>query len=326
VETLLAVCRENVGLFQRYFRLKAKWLQQDKLRRYDVYAPFALSEKQYTLPEALDTVLDSFRGFSPLMEEQARRVLDEGHLDAPPRRNKHSGAFCYSALPDLTPWVLANFTRRGRDVATLAHELGHAIHALMSADHSVLTYDSSAPLAETASVFGEMLLSERLLAAETDATTRCELLVAMLDDAFATVQRQAYFTIFERDAHRLVAEGKTSDELAEHYRQNLAEQFGDAVDVSDEFRWEWLLIPHIYSTPFYCYAYAFGQLLVMALFQRYRLEGESFVPKYLKILSDGGSAPPAAILAEADIDVASATFWQGGYDLLAHWMDQLEAM
>jgi oligoendopeptidase F len=337
IETLLAVCRENVGLFQRYFRLKAKWLKQDKLRRYDIYAPFAPSEKRYTLAEALDTVMDSFRSFSPLMEEQARRVLDQGHLDAQPRQNKRSGAFCYSALPDLTPWVLANFTGRGRDVATLAHELGHAVHAMMAADHSVLTYDAAAPLAETASVFGEMLLSERLLtgeavpgakrsgAGEADATTRCEILAAMLDDAFATVQRQAYFTLFERDAHRLVAEGKTADELAEHYWQNLAEQFGDAVEVSDEFRWEWLLIPHIYSTPFYCYAYSFGQLLVMALFQRYRLEGESFIPRYLKILADGGSASPAAILAEADIDVASAAFWQGGYDLLAHWMDQLEA-
>jgi oligoendopeptidase F len=220
--------------------------------------------------------------------------------------------------------VLTNFTGRGRAVTTLAHELGHAVHALMAADHSVLTYDPSGPLAETASVFGEMLLSEQLLARESDPPARREILASMLDDAFATVQRQAYFTIFECDAHRLVAEGKTADELAEHYRQNLAEQFGDTVVVSDEFQWEWTLIPHIYSMPFYCYSYSFGQLLVMALFQRYRLEGESFKPKYLKILSSGGSAPPATILTEAGIDVASAAFWQGGYDLIASWIDQLE--
>jgi oligoendopeptidase F len=147
----------------------------------------------------------------------------------------------------------------------------------------------------------------------------------MLDDAFATVQRQAYFTLFECDAHRLVAEGKGMEDLAQHYLGNLAEQFGDAVDVSSEFQWEWLLIPHIYTTPFYTYAYCFGQLLVMALFQRYRMEGESFKPKYLRILSYGGSASPAAILAEAGIDIASASFWQGGYDLIASWIDQLEA-
>jgi len=325
VQTLLAVCRDNVHVFQRYFRMKARWLHQDKLRRYDLYAPLAPAEKRLTLTQAVDMVLDSLRGFSPLIEEQARQVLNKGHLDAQPRQNKRGGAFCYSVLPDLTPWVLANFTGRGRAVATLAHELGHAIHALMAADHSVLTYDPGGPLAETASVFGEMLLSERLLASETDGPMRRELLASMLDDAFATVQRQAYFTLFECDAHRLVAEGKTADQLAEHYRQNLAEQFGDAVEVSDEFQWEWTLIPHIYSMPFYTYAYCFGQLLVMALFQRYRLEGESFKPKYLKILSYGGSASPAAILAEAGINVASAAFWQGGYDLIASWIDQLEA-
>jgi oligoendopeptidase F len=337
VQTLLAVCRNNVHVFQRYFRIKARWLHQDKLHRYDLYAPFAPSEQHYTVAQALDMVLDSFRSFSPLMEEQARQVLNQNHLDALPRQNKRGGAFCYSVLPELTPWVLANFAGRGRGVATLAHELGHAIHALMAAGHSVLTYDASAPLSETASIFGEMLLSERLLAGEAvaeaqrsgasegSAATRRELLAAMLDDAFATVQRQAYFTLFECDAHRLVAEGKSVEDLAEHYRSNLAEQFGDAVEVSDEFQWEWLLVPHIYTMPFYTYAYCFGQLLVMALFQRYRLEGESFKPKYLKILSYGGSAPPATILAEAGIDIASAAFWQGGYDLIASWIDQLEA-
>lgn len=326
VQTLLDVCRQNVGCFQRYFRTKARWLHQDTLCRYDIYAPFAPSEKRFTLQEALDTVLDSFRGFAPTMEGQARRVLMANHLDAQPRQNKRSGAFCYSALPELTPWVLANFTGSSRDVATLAHELGHAVHAMMAEGHSALTYDAGAPLSETASVFGEMLLSQRLLAQASDGAARGEILAAMLDDAFATVQRQAYFTLFERDAHRLVAEGATVEDLTVHYRANLTEQFGDAVEVSDEFRWEWLLIPHFYHTPFYTYAYAFGQLLVMALFQRYRLEGESFVLKYLKILSAGGAASPATILAEAGIDVASAAFWQGGFDLIATWIDQLEGL
>jgi oligoendopeptidase F len=324
VQTLLVVCRKNVGLFQRYFRLKAKWLQQDQLRRQDLYAPLAPSERRFSLAEARDLVLASFRDFSPVMEQQARQIMEKGHWDALPRPNKRGGAFCYSVLPELTPWVLTNFTGHSRTVATLAHELGHGIHALMASDHSVLTYDASGPLAETASVFGEMLLSERLLVSEKEPAARREILAAMLDDAFATVQRQAYFTIFECDAHRLVAEGKTAEELAECYLKNLAEQFGDAVVVSEEFAWEWTLIPHIYSMPFYCYSYTFGQLLVMALFQHYREEGKSFKPKYLKILSCGGSASPGTILAEAGIDVASAEFWQGGYDLIARWIDQLE--
>jgi oligoendopeptidase F len=326
VQTLLAVCRDNAHVFQRYFRIKAGWLKQEKLHRYDIYAPLAASEQRYSLAQALDMVLDSFGRFSPLIEQQARQVLSRGHLDGLPRQNKRGGAFCYSVLPDLTPWVLASFTGRGRGVATLAHELGHAVHALMAAGHSVLTYESGAPLAETASVFGEMLLSERLLASEANAATRRDILAGMLDDAFATVQRQAYFTLFECDAHRLVSEGGNVDDLTKRYLGNLAEQFGDAVEVSDEFQWEWLLIPHIYNMPFYTYAYCFGQLLVMALFQRYRLEGESFIPKYLKILSYGGSASPALILAEASIDIASPAFWQGGYDLIASWVDQLEAV
>jgi oligoendopeptidase F len=170
-----------------------------------------------------------------------------------------------------------------------------------------------------------MLLSERLLAAESDEATRRAMLASMVDDAYVTVLRQAYIALFERDAHRLVAEGKSTEDLTAHYLGNLAEEFGDAVEVSDEFRWEWTLIPHIYSTPFYTYAYSFGQLLVLALFQRYRTEGESFVPGYLKILSSGGAASTQEILAEADVDIASPAFWQGGFDLIATWIDQLAA-
>jgi len=324
VETLLSACRQNAGLFQRYFELKAGWLGLDRLRRYDIYAPLAPSARRYSLDQALDVVLGCFESFSPVLADAARRVLATDHLDSAPRPNKRSGAFCYAVLPELAPWVLTNFSGRGRDVSTLAHELGHAIHAVLAGDHSVLTFDAASPLAETASVFGEMLLSERLLAEEKDATARREILATMVDDAYATVQRQAYFTLFEQDAHRLLAEGKTADELAEHYWQNLTEHFGHAVELGDEFRWEWILIPHIYHTPFYTYAYSFAQLLVLALYQRYTVEGEAFKPKYLKILSYGGSASPATILAEAGFDMASRAFWQGGFDYIASLIDRLE--
>ncbi len=326
VETLLSVCRKNMGLFQRYFRLKAGWLGLDRLHRYDIYAPLAPSARRYSLQQALDLVLDCFRGFSPVVAHVARRVLDSGHFDSEPSPNKRGGAFCYAVLPELAPWVLTNFAGRGRDVSTLAHELGHAVHAVLAAGHSVLTFDSSPPLAETASVFGEMLLSEKLLAEEQDPTVRREILATIVDDAYATVLRQAFFTVFEQDAHRLVAEGKTADELAERYWQNLAEQFGDTVEVSDEFRWEWTLVQHIFHMPFYCYAYSFGQLLVLALYQRYRLEGEAFIPRYLKILSYGGSASPAAILSEAGFDITSPAFWQGGFDYITSLIDRLASI
>jgi oligoendopeptidase F len=327
-DILLAVCRRNNRLFQRYFKLKAKWLGSPtgRLRRYDIYAPLIESEKKYDFGESVDLVLDSFRSFSPVVADHAQRVFAAGHVDAELRLGKRSGAFCASILPGLAPYLLVNFAGRARDVATLAHELGHAIHALMAADHSVLTFHSALPLAETASVFGEMLLTDRLLKAETDPAVRRDLLANMIDDAYATVQRQAYFTLFERDAHRMVVEGRTVDDIAAQYMTNLAEQFGDAVDIGDEFRWEWISIPHIYHAPFYTYAYSFGQLLVLALYQMYRAEGEAFQPKYLKILSYGGSESPARILAEAGIDISSPSFWQGGFDVIERLIDDVEKL
>lgn len=325
VEALLAVCRGNVGLFQRYFRLKARWLGLDRLRRCDIYAPLAGSDKPYEYARAVEMTLGSLRDFSPPLADHAERVFRDGHVDAELRPGKRGGAFCYSVLPELAPWVLLNYAGKARDVATMAHEIGHAVHALAAADHSVLTYHPSTPLAETASVFSEMLLTDCLLREERDPAVRRDLLARALDDAYATVLRQAYFTLFERDAHRMIAEGRPMEELSAHYMANLAEQFGDAVALSDEFRWEWVSIPHFYNSPFYTYSYSFGQLLVLALYRRYRAEGADFVPKYLKILAYGGSEPPATILGEAGLDVASPAFWQGGFDVIEGLIEEMEA-
>jgi oligoendopeptidase F len=182
------------------------------------------------------------------------------------------------------------------------------------------------PLAETASVFAEMLLTERLLSEEPDPALQRDLLAHAIDDAYATVQRQAYFTIFERDAHRLIVEGKTVDEISAFYMENLYEQFGDVLELPDEFRYEWVAIPHIYHSPFYTYSYSFGQLLVLALYQQYRLQGAAFVPRYLGILTAGGSQAPSAILNTAGIDINTSAFWQGGFDVLAGMIERLEAL
>jgi oligoendopeptidase F len=326
VDTLLEVCRANAPVFQRYFRLKAAWLGMEKLRRCDIYAPLASSEKKYDYAQATKMVLDSFRSFSPLVADQVERVFAENHLDAENRPGKRGGAFCYAVLPGLTPWVLVNYAGQARDVATLAHELGHALHALQSAHQSILNFRPSLPLAETASIFSEMLLTERLSSQEDDPAVRRDLLAHALDDAFATILRQAYFTIFERQAHQLIADGESVDALCDRYYELLQEQFGEAVELDADFRWEWIAIPHIYKTPFYTYAYSFGQLLVLALFQQYKTLGEDFIPRYLKILAYGGSASPAEILSEAGIDMTTAAFWQGGFDVLAKMIDQLEEM
>jgi oligoendopeptidase F len=323
VDTLLSVCRKNAAIFQRYFRLKAGWLGLKKLRRYDIYAPLAGSHKQYDFAQAAQMVLDSFREFSPQVASLAARVFDQNHLDSQARPGKRGGAFCYAALPELTPWVLINYDGRPRDVATLAHELGHAVHAMLAAGHSVSTFHASLPLAETASVFAEMQLTQRLLRQEQDPAIRRDLLAHAIDDAYVTVLRQAYFTLFEREAHRMIVEGKSFEEVASAYMANLVEQFGDSVELTDEFKWEWLTIAHIYNDPFYTYAYSFGQLLVLALYQQYRLEGVAFIPRYLKILSYGGSEAPVKILREAGMEIDTTAFWQGGFDVLEDMITEL---
>jgi oligoendopeptidase F len=326
VDTLLDVSRKNADIFQRYFRLKARWLGQERLRRYDVYAPVEQSEKTYTYDQAAGMVFGSFNSFHPRFAELAQRVFTQNHLDSEVRKGKRSGAFCWSVLPEMTPWVLLNYQGKAEDVATMAHELGHAIHSMLSADHTLFTYHASLPLAETASTFGEMMLVDRLLAEEKDEAVRRDMLFKQVDDSYATIMRQAFFAIFEKRAHEMVNAGASVDEMAAAYLENLRDQFGDAVELSDEFRWEWVSIPHIYQTPFYVYAYSFGQLLVLSLYRQYKAEGESFIPRYLQILSAGGSKAPAQVLSEAGIDIHQAAFWQGGFDVVKRLVEQLEAI
>jgi oligoendopeptidase F len=326
VDTLLTVAQRNVGVFQRFFKLKARWLGVERLRRYDIYAPLARSDKQYPFGQAAKTVFSSFNEFSPRFAQLAQRVLDDNHLDSEVRKGKRGGAFCWSVAPELTPWVQVNYQGNADDMATLAHELGHAIHSMLAEKHSVMTFQSNLPLAETASTFGEMMLVDRLLKEEPDEAVRRDLLFRQIDDAYATIQRQVFFALFEREAHELINQGASVDDLAARYMENLKTQFGDAVEVSDEFRWEWVSIPHIYEVPFYVYAYAFGQLLVFALYQQFKAEGESFKPRYEKLLATGGSKAPVEVLREAGIDVSQAAFWQGGFDVIDGLVAQLERM
>ncbi|TFH49076.1 MAG: M3 family oligoendopeptidase [Lysobacterales bacterium] len=326
VEMLLDVCKENASLFHRYFGLKARLLGVDRLRRYDLYAPVAQAEKTYAYGEAVGMVLESFHRFDPRFGKLAQRVFDEGHIDSEVRSGKRGGAFCSTITPDLTPWVLHSFVGQPRNVATMAHELGHAIHSMLASDHTSLTQSSSLPLAETASTFGEMMMVDQILATETDEAVKRDLLFKRMDDAYATIMRQSFFAMFEKEAHEQIAQGAQVDDLNRVYLQNLKAQFGNALDLSDDFQVEWVGIGHFYFAPFYVYAYAFGQLLVLSLYQQYREEGDSFKPRYVELLSAGGSASPEEILTRAGIDMYARSFWQGGFDVLERDLEHLEGM
>jgi oligoendopeptidase F len=326
VDTLLEVVRENAPLFHRFFALKARWLGMDRIRRYDLYAPVAKTKKTYAYRDAVGMVLDSFGSFDPRIATLARKVFDEDHYDSEVRKGKRSGAFCSTVEPALTPWILQTYDGKPHNVTTMAHELGHAIHSLLANEHSALTQHASLPLAETASTFSEMLTVDYLLEQEHDEGVRRDILFHQMDDAYATIMRQAYFALFERDAHTAIAEGMAVDDMHDLYLGNLREQFGSSLDLSEDFKFEWVAIPHFYFAPFYVYAYAFGQLLVLALYQQYQEEGDAFKPRYLDILTAGGSASPNEILTEAGIDMTKASFWQGGFDVIGMKLEELEAI
>jgi oligoendopeptidase F len=326
VNTLLEVCEANAGVFQRYFKLKAKWLGVDKLRRYDIYAPVAESDKSYDYDQGVKLTLEAFHNFDPRIAELARKVFEDNHIDSEVRPGKQDGAFCASTVPGHTPYVKVNYQGKVDDVATLAHELGHAIHSMLAFDHNVFTFHSALPMAENASTFAEMLLVDHLLGIEDDDAIRRDILFSQVDDAYATIIRQIFFAMFEVTVHDMVAEGATIDQISEAYYENLQKQFGDTVELSEEFKWEWVSVPHFLHVPFYVYAYSFGQLLVLSLYRQYKEEGESFKPRYIKVLEAGGSASPVDICAEAGLDITKAEFWQGGFDVINEMVAELETI
>jgi oligoendopeptidase F len=319
VHALLQTCRRNSVVFRRYFKEKAKILSVKRLKRYHLYAPLpfkSLQQKRFTYGKAVNMVLKAFEDFDPKFRNFAERVFRESHVDSQIRNHKQGGAFCSSITPGISPYVLLNFDGKARDVSTMAHEFGHAIHSLIASNMPIVVFHAPLPLAETASVFAEMLLNDSLLK-RLSAKQSKAFLAEQIDDMYATIMRQAYFTVFEIEAHKAIADhNATIDKVAEIYLNNLTEQFDDSIDVSRDFKWEWLYIPHLYHTPFYCYAYSFGNLLVMSLYQQFKVEGTSFIPRYFKILEAGGSRKPEELLKDSGIDISDEEFWQQGFELV----------
>ncbi|MBI2672251.1 M3 family oligoendopeptidase, partial [Candidatus Woesearchaeota archaeon] len=326
IETLLEVCSENIDIFHRYFKFKAKELGMKKLRRFDVYSHIKKKEKKISFNDAKKLVLDTFEKFSPSFAEKARKIINANHIDSHPSSVKVGGAFCYTIAPDIIPYVFLNYNGTLREVATLAHELGHGIHSLFASHQSFSSQHANLPLCETASTFGEMILFERLFAEAESDEEKKSMLSDKLAESYGSIIRQNYFIKFEILAHEAIKKGTNLEELSELYFKTLKEQFGDSLEIDPLFRYEWAYISHIVHSPFYCYAYNFGELLSMALYSRYKKEGPSFIPKIEKILAYGGSKNPQEVLKEIGIDITSKEFWQGSFELIRGWQDQLEGL
>jgi oligoendopeptidase F len=326
VESLLDACVARYPLVARYYRLKGRILGLDRLEDFDRYAPVSSEQASVSFSDAQRLVIDAYADFAPEMAEIAQRFFTDRWIDAELRPGKRGGAFSASTLPQLHPYVLLNYTGNPRDVMTVAHELGHGVHQTLAAGQGLFEQNTPLTTAETASVFGEMLVFRRLLKLETDAKARLALLCGKLEDAFATVFRQVCMTRFEESLH---AARRSEGELAiervnELWLDANRPMFGDSVKLTDDYGWWWLYIPHFVHSPFYCYAYAFGELLVLALLRCYDEQGDAFVPRYLDLLRAGGSDAPEALLANLDLDIGDPRFWEGGLALLEDLVAEAE--
>jgi oligoendopeptidase F len=327
VQALIEAVRGRYELARRWYRLKAGLLGIDRLADYDRMAAVTQDEVSFTYAQARELVLDCYGSFSPELGALAGRFFAERWIDAPVRPSKRGGAFCASAVPSAHPYVLLNYTARRRDVLTLAHELGHGVHFALAAGQGVFHQGTPLTLAETASVFGETVVFGRLLAQDTTPQSRLALLAEHLEDIIATVFRQVAMNRFEELAHTGRREqGELSVErIGELWAQSQAELLGDSVEITEGYRSWWSYIPHFINTPGYVYAYAYGQLLALAVYERYEQQGPEFVPRYLELLAAGGSRSPEELGKIVEVDLTDPGFWDAGLDLVERQLELAEA-
>jgi oligoendopeptidase F len=328
VNALMAASERYHGTVQRYYRLKGKLLGLDQLRDYDRYAPVFPDLPECDWGTARSIVEESYAAFSPQAGEVIHQFFEKNWIDAELRPGKRGGAFSSSAVPSAHPYILMSFTDKLRDVMTLAHELGHGLHQYLARGVGYLQCDTPLTTAETASVFGEMLTFRRLQERYPEPRTRLAMLCSKIEDGFATVFRQVVLTRFEQAVHQArKEEGELSTERCnELWLQANRPMHGDVVELTEGYAWWWGYIGHFIHSPFYCYAYAFGELLVLALVQKYKQEGPAFVPRYLGLLASGGSEAPDALLAKLGVDVTDPGFWELGLRLLDGMVDEAEGL
>lgn len=327
VRALVEAVRGRYELARRWYRLKAGLLGVERLADYDRMAAVTQDEVSFTFAQARELVLDCYSSFSPELGRLAGRFFSESWIDAPVRPAKRGGAFCASAVPSAHPYVLLNYTARRRDVLTLAHELGHGVHFALAAGQGVFHQGTPLTLAETASVFGETVVFGRLLAQDTTPDSRLALLAEHLEDIIATVFRQVAMNRFEDLLHTSRREqGELSVErIGELWAESQAELLGDAVEITEGYRSWWSYIPHFINTPGYVYAYAYGQLLALSVYERYEQRGADFVPRYLELLAAGGSRSPEELGRIVGIDLTDPGFWEAGLDLVERQLELAEA-
>jgi oligoendopeptidase F len=326
VETLLSVCRKRADIFHEFFRIKAKILGLKKMSRYHIYAPYLVKKKGVKFDEAVSLLIDTFLSFDREYGEFAKKIFELKHVDYETRRGKRTGAFCMPVTPKIVPYLHVNFTGTEKDIYTLAHELGHGVHSQMASSHSILTWEPPLVLAETASTFAELIVFERLVSLETNPSLRVSMLLDRLTSLYSTIVRQAFIVLFEKIAHEQVGGGATIEDLCKRYYENLKEQFADSMEINEEFRWEWTYIPHIYRTPFYCYSYAFGNLLSLSFYDLYLKEGSSFVKSYKEILSYGGAMAPEEILQKYGIDISTREPWERGFNVITRMINEIKRL
>jgi oligoendopeptidase F len=326
VQALVEAVRARNDIPRRWYTLKASLLGLDQLADYDRVAAVVEDEAAVPWAEARELVTDCYEGFSSELGAIVRRFFDERHIDAPVKPGKRGGAFCASTVPELTPYVMLNYTARRQDVLTLAHELGHGVHGALAARQGILQMSTPLTMAETASVFGEQITFARLLETADTPESRLALLARHVEGAIATVFRQTAMNRFEELAHTARrGEGELSVErIGDLWEESQHELLGDSVKVTPGYRSWWSYVPHFMSTPGYVYAYAYGQLLAMAVYRRYEEEGESFVPSYVELLAAGGSKPPEELARIAGLDLTDPGFWDSGLALVEQNLEAAE--
>ncbi len=327
VDLVVDTVARNYPLVARFYHVKREILGLDTLAHYDRYAPLFEAEGVVTFPDARQIVLDAFGDFSPTLRDLAAEFFDKGWIDAPPAPGKEGGAYCQYVTPDLHPFVFMNYLGRMRDVMTLAHELGHGVHASLSRKQSLLNFHGTLPLAELASTFGEMLVFERV-SASASPKDQLALYAQKIEDAFATIPRQTALYRFEQAIHKhRRSQGElTPDDFGSYWQKETQAMFGASVQLGDEHRLWWSYIGHFVNSPFYVYAYSFGELLALSLYRQAQSGGPVFAQKYLDMLAAGGSLSPQELMAKVGIDLDDPAFWQGGFEVLEGLVSRFEQL